>query len=360
MVEKNGNGISEAGDLKELRDIVYFDIEKAASLYSQLEAGLPTGFRLSEMVENQLKGGGGLGLGPLRVSMDRQNGSKVGYEEVRILHHHLLSCLEAGLSAIGLLTDISENELALRLIDDEWRRSVLKKPYIRTEGWPAIEDHRDLGEMADKVNRTNAFIRQCALAGSDKFNELAAEVQRKRRKVEQMTERNKKRKAERELRAIENQIAELSSEGSIPQWIVEGIRAVTTDIMPNLVTFRVFPDRNNPVPQVVSHLKPDCFFGDKVENLLTHYSAYPDVQLVLLGLVTRVPSKLEAKDARVIAESAERDSVQKPSEVEAFETATRAIFPAWEGLMRFTRYCRYPRISVFPIAVYRRIRRMSA
>src|SRR5438874_2486233 len=89
-----------------LRDIIYFDFDKAASLFSQLEGGF-----LRE-VQSTLEGtsattfrgrvtAGVFGSGVESHTMERQ-----GALETRVVYHDLLARLEAKLFELGVIADI--------------------------------------------------------------------------------------------------------------------------------------------------------------------------------------------------------------------------------------------------------------
>jgi hypothetical protein len=58
-------------------------------------------------------------------------------------------------------------------------------------------------------------------------------------------------------------------------------------------------------------------------------------------------------------ESAETGTTEVGDEDEAnqaaFDAAFRALFPLMENLERFTRFSRYPAVTMAPLAVYRRL-----
>ena len=85
------------------------------------------------------------------------------------------------------------------------------------------------------------------------------------------------------------------------------------------------------------------------------------MKLTVFGLVTSVPGP-SGLPFDPMAEYSEftgddREEEEKTDEERAagFEMVFRGMFGAMDGMEQFARPTRYPRITVFPIAIYRRV-----
>src|SRR4051812_47667118 len=91
-----------------LRDLLYFDFDKAASLWSQLAGGLRE--KVSLTTEGQSDKKRGLTLGIPKVFEAQFSGAaaeKQSVLESKTLHHDLLNLLEENLTDLGLAVDLN-------------------------------------------------------------------------------------------------------------------------------------------------------------------------------------------------------------------------------------------------------------
>jgi hypothetical protein len=103
-------------------------------------------------------------------------------------------------------------------------------------------------------------------------------------------------------------------------------------------------------------------------NLLVAYGTRPTVKLTVFGLVTSVPSESEegfdplseypeedADGSNLGGEVQDEDAETDEQRAADYERVFRQMFRSMEGFELFSRPTRYPRITVFPIAIYRRV-----
>jgi hypothetical protein len=114
---------------------------------------------------------------------------------------------------------------------------------------------------------------------------------------------------------------------------------------------------------LIANLKRNCFVDEDLEHLLYGYSAQPNLQLTVFGLVTSLPPPEDERrfniygsetDTAVAVAKADADK-SEGERVESFERAFSAMFPAIQGMEKFTSFHHYPRVILHPIAVYRDI-----
>jgi hypothetical protein len=116
-----------------LRDLLYFDVEKAASIFSQLQGGLPRETQETSEQGRERKKGIGLTLGPLRPELAGTSSEKTSVIETRVLHHDLLVQIEDALFEIGAALELTAEDKAADRHDGEPER-VQRAPFefVRT------------------------------------------------------------------------------------------------------------------------------------------------------------------------------------------------------------------------------------
>ncbi len=338
-----------------MRDLLYFDFEKAASIASQLAGGLRE--RLSTTEDTGKDTGAGVkfgipGLADAKLGADYAE--KRSTFESRVLHHDLLNDVEAGLQKLALVSDLTTTLPEDSSFPDSIREVIENRPYLRAAGPSAIEDYRRVLSVAGKFNEIAAFIKECTLDSVKKSEEylvLQEQLANAKQQIAQIKDRNQKAQAKLGLRTVEEQISsklKAQLEG-VPDWLIKGLKLWIETFMPNRINFRIYPFRDCPSFQVICNLKRGSFVDQDLEHLLYGYGNLPNVPLAVFGLITSLPPK-KADDFDPMREF-EVDS-DLPDRV-AFESGLRAVFSGMDGLESFVRFSRYPNVTVHPIAVYR-------
>jgi hypothetical protein len=182
----------------------------------------------------------------------------------------------------------------------------------------------------------------------------------------------------KEISREEEQVKEALRAGlqvvdSLEPWFIEGLQRWIRVFLPGRITVRVYPFENLPSFQVFGNLKRESFVDADLGNLLFAYGTRPNLKLTMVGLLTSVPPKEEASFDPLAEFSEPRSSVQGqagPSDdvpdVEAedpsaeddstaYEAAFRGVFAGMEGMESLARFSRFPNVTVYPIALYRRV-----
>jgi hypothetical protein len=131
-----------------IRDLLYFDFEKAASLLSQLEGGLTE--KISEAKESEEDERNIRKYELLNLFKSEFGGiakEKHSIIESKVLHHDLLNRIEFGLDKLEMVADLNallESEISdINIIHN----AIGEKGYLRTEGWAVFEDYKRLTEV---------------------------------------------------------------------------------------------------------------------------------------------------------------------------------------------------------------------
>jgi hypothetical protein len=127
--------------------------------------------------------------------------------------------------------------------------------------------------------------------------------------------------------------------------------------MPNRTNLIIYPFGDYPQFHIIANLKRDCFVDTDLENILFAYGYRPNIKLAVFGLITSLPKEAEdifdpMKEFTTVSESGQRENI-------SFEKGIRGLFSGFEGIERMVRFSRFPNITVYPIAVYRNIKKTT-
>ncbi|MGI8857165.1 MAG: DUF6414 family protein [Thermomicrobiales bacterium] len=343
-----------------IRDLIYFDAGKAASLFSQIDEGLLQDIK--ESVENARgrKASGGLQAGPVRADLGRDSQDRNTVTESRIPHHHLLALLEEYLQDKQQLLDVNQvigPDVQMSDYSDESIRCLIKHPaFITAEGRAEFFDYRRFGDMLPRLNEVMDAYNEMASENykqSSEYQQAQSEISRLKLLVREMKEEKQRVVARATLSALENQIKDriedLAKNNQIPPHMIKLLTSFTTTMLPNRLDLKIRPYERNRRFRVLANLKRECFLDADIENILFSYGMKPDVPLTIFGLTTSIPPKEDDAPAlsQVLSSS--------PGSQEGFERMFDGLQGVFEGLGQFTRFSYYPNITVYPIAVYQRL-----
>lgn len=345
-----------------MRDLIYFDVGKAASLLSQVEGGLLQEMRDSDEKSADKKGGVQANIYLFKGELGEAGGERTGRVETRILHHALLSRLEDALSGESLLIDLNR-ELDEDVDDPALIRDTIKRtPYLLAEGWSVIEDFERLKKRVEHFNPLIDLIGKSIrsqLETSAEFALAKRELDSMRQEIEALKDRNQRQRERQALRAREKQLEELLDSaadqvGKIEDWLVNGIGLWVDSFNPGQLHLRIYPFEATSQFQILANLKRDCFVDPDIEHLLFSYGTRPNVKLSILGLISSIPPASGPHFDPMVGLSCEVGEEGR-GHLE-IERAFRQAFTGLHGLEEFGRFDRYPNVTVLPIAVFRRIR----
>jgi len=341
--------------VKTIRDLLYFDFEKAASIFSQFDEGW---LEQESVTEDSSKGqGAGVRLGIPNVAE-----AKLGAEYLqkrstlrsRTLHHNLLNLVEDRLAESDLVADLSSIGLDASHDGSAVRSVIGNSPYLRAQGDSVIEDYRRILAISGKFNQFVDFFakstEQTAKA-SPAYLALKAKLDADLASLKNIPDRNERAAKKHTLDGLQDALNDLtkSNVAKLDPWLVEGIRLFIETYMPSRINFRIYPFSDCSSFQVLCNLKPECFVDSDLEHLLYGYGSRPNVPLSVFGLITSLPSE----NARTFDPLREFAEDPKLAESSAFEKGFRGMFSAMEVLEAMARFSRYPNVTVHPIAVYR-------
>lgn len=340
-------------DKQPVRDLIYLDFGKVASLASQLDKGLLKEIHDSQSGTNEIEGGINIQVANVRRGRSDSTSQLV----IRSIHHDLLTRVEERLVVEGLAVDLNacfDNQSANIA---EIHRILKAKPYVRVEGTSRFHDYQRMKDYMSGFNKIFEFMEESAKDTVRKQLEMAIDLEYA--KLDQISDRNQKKKGERELerrtknlaKEIDKLVADQVSE-KFPEWQVEGIKDIIDLLMPmrNNLLIRPFDDLADFI--VMSNLKRDFLVDTDLDHVLFAYGSQPQVPLTVFGLVTSI-----ANNEDVVEWTSEGASHRNSAgEVQKFEQAFHSVFDATSQIEKFGLFAYYPRVTVYPLAVYYSIR----
>lgn len=327
---------------------------KVGSLYSQLAGGM---IELHEVQTEQVHTADNKRRYDLKVFAHEAGGAdqdKSALKSVMKPHHFLLTKVEEELISGEHLVDLTLDGAEVSLRDENLRNRLKNHLFVKVRGRAVIEDYermkaimRDYPEIAKLINRSiETNIRKSSefAETQSRLNELDNSVSRER-------DRNQRALLQGQIKstkqALDNLIQAAKLE-PVEQWVIDGFSTWIDVFLPGIVNFRLYPSSDRTDEHVFGHLKKECFLDSDSNSFHFSYGSIPTEPLTLLGVVTSVPK--EHGDGFVPIAEFEKEPL---SENEALEKAFRSLFRGFDGLEQIIRTCRFPRVLVQPLTIYR-------
>lgn len=334
-----------------LYDYLYVDLEKVISLYSQLTGGVV------ELIETQLEKGSRFehkGSLDFKLFKYGAGGTKEEKEQDKRTvkpHHALLQELERELSSSGCLLDLNELEDEKTLKDHEVRISIKKALCVKCTGRIVIEDYeriKNVGQAFPEVVKLINMSKIQALKETPEYQKVEAEI----KELESVAgSKNQKSAAKRKAKELQEDLDEIIADSpldGVPQWILDGLVTWIDTFLPNITNIRVYPFFDKHDEHLFGHLDASNFTISDPTAFHFTYGSFPTEEFTMVGIITSVP--LDEEEGFNPLQEFEKEEL---NDKESLENAFRGLFEGFEGLEAMIRTCRYPRILVHPILVYR-------
>lgn len=333
-------------------DYLYVDLDKVISLYSQLTGGVV------ELREIQLEKGSTSDNKrnyDFKVFKHDAGGTTQDREQDKTTikpYHALLQELEVELSTSGYLLDLSNFDEGKTLKDIELRTTLKNALCIKCTGRIVIEDYermkkigQDFPEIVKLINRSHAD----SLKNTPEFQEIELQI----KGLESASgDRNAKAKAKKQARDLRTVLDSLLNSSTavdmVPQWILDGMGTWIDAFLPNITNIRVYPFQEENDEHVFGHLEASNFTVSDPTAFHFTYGSFPTEEFTMLGVITSVPSEEEERFTPL--QEFEKEELK---DFESVERAFRGMFRGFDGIEAMVRTCRYPRVLVHPILVYR-------
>ena len=337
-----------------LYDYIYVDLEKVISLYSQLTGGV------IELIEKQSEKGvtsDNKRNYDFKVFKHHAGGTSQDKSQNKATikpYHSLLQELEEKLMESGFSLDIAAIEGNKTLKDKEIRNTLKQALCVKCSGRVVIEDYERMKKIAQDIPNVVKLINKSQLEALLKTAEVQ-EVKQRIQSLENKTGNTKERaQAKREAteirKALEGELKALKTT-NIEQWILDGVETWIDTFLSGIVSIRVYPFGSESDEHVFGHLESSNFTTPSTAALHYTYGTFPTEKFTVLGVVTSVPMG-EEDTFKPLREFERKDGL---SDYETVEKGFRGLFDGFNGFESIIRTCRYPRVLIHPVLVYREV-----
>jgi hypothetical protein len=341
-----------------LYDYIYVDLEKVVSLYSQLTGGV---IELREInneqahwVDNKRK----YDLKIFRLEAGGTGEDKSASKSVMKPHHSVLTELEEELTRRGYLVDLTDMSKDQSLREDNLRRLLKTKLFVKVRGRAVIEDYERMKSIAQVFPEIVKLINksgEITIRQSPAFLKIEQQTLRLESEVKGCKDRNDRARLEQQLKSMKNAATQLlenaNKVGMIDQWVLDGFKTWIDAFLPGIVNLRIYPSDALSDEHVFGHLKKSCFQDTDSNSFHFTYGSMPTEDLTMVGIVTSVPR--ESADNFIPLIEFEKDGL---ADHELIERAFRGVFRGFDGIEQMIRTCRFPRVLVQLLTVYRSVK----
>ena len=341
----------------QLYDFIYVDLEKIISVYSQMTGGVVEVLERSTETSRSADNKRNYDFKVFKHDAGGTTNDRSALKEVVKAHHALLAETEDALATNGYLVDLTDPNVAKSFRDPEFRTQLKETFCIKVRGRAVFEDYERMKSIAAAFPEVAKFVNksgESAICSSPEYIDLKSSLDSAERDAKSITDRNERAREQQRIVGLRKQldalIASATKVGVVDPWVLDGMKTWIDSFLPGIVNFRVYPHLDMPDEHVFGHLKKRCFEDAEVGSLHFTYGSFPTESLTMVGVVTSVP----AEGGETFRPLAEFEKGQL-ADYESVESAFRGVFRGFDGLEGMVRTCRFPRILVQPLTVYRAV-----
>ena len=268
-------------------------------------------------------------------------------------YHSLLQDLEEELFNSGHIIDLTSLSEDTTLKSPSLRNALKSSLCIKCKGKVAIEDYERLKSISDNFPEIVKLVNRSAvndILKSQEYVDILKEIEKyknnkgKNRKIREANER----KAAKMKKGLDEFLENNRAVDVIDPWILKGMKTWIDSFLTNITNIRLYPFSDEPDEHIFGHLDSKYFSIQESNAFHFTYGTFPSEDITMIGVVTSVPSN-SSNDLNFLSEFEKEDL----EDVEVIEKAFRGMFEGFNGFEAMIRTCRYPRILVQPILVYR-------
>tara|TARA_R110000868_G_scaffold399683_1_gene673638 strand:- start:96 stop:1166 length:1071 start_codon:yes stop_codon:yes gene_type:complete len=343
--------------MSSIKDLIYFDYDKAKSLNSQLSGGIIS--ELTRAIEEETEIGTELGF-DIKVIKGKVGGKDRGktFRTEKIeLYHELLNEIEKSLFKKKILTDVNDAFENGGKTFNDFLQKVPNFTYVKSTGWSAFEDFERFKRIMNNFNEIQRLIFASVLQNNPEIIQFKEQINDLRKELKESTKSNKTSELKK-LQAIEKNFDKTIEKEAgavlLDEIFIDRLETFLNTFSPERLNFRLAPfDQFNSF-QILANLKSEYLVNGSFENVIYTYGSRPNIKLSVMGIVTSCPQK---EDSRVNLNDEyigyDDDELQDEA---VFEKAFRGVFSSFEGFEKFFFVPTYPKISISPIAIYREVK----
>jgi len=339
-------------EVAKLYDYIYVDIDKVVSLYSQLTGGV---VEYRELSSSSSQSSDNKRHYDFKVFKHDAGGSSLDGSSSKASikpHHSLLQELEFHLEETGHLLELGSLDGEATLKTPETRDLLKNTLCVKCSGRIVLECYERLKKISEAFPELVRIINRSqseTLKTTPEYKEIEAKISALEHSSDDRNQKAKNKQKAKNLKKQLDQFLESSIEiESTPEWILSALNTWIDTFLPSITNIRLYPFSDESDEHVFGHLDSDYFTASNLDSLHYTYGAFPTENFTMVGIVTSVPE--EGSDSFNPAAEFDKGDLGKG---EGFEKALRGVFKGFDGMEAFIRTCRYPRLLVLPILVYR-------
>lgn len=351
--------------MKEIKDFIYLDMEKVSSLYSQLSGGIAQSVEASSATTEDSKN---LRNYDFKLFKHEAGGTKAGskvLKETRVSHHEIYNLLEKELFSNGYAAEIGV-DITKENIDSGDAVKIFENALcIKAEGHILLEDYDRLTRIADNYDEITQLINnsiESKLKDMPDLKEIFIQINDMKENIKKMKNSSQKTNKKKELDQLQsnlNVLIESSQIEKVEDWIIKGLKTWVQVFLPDVFNVRLYPFEDSENFHVMSNVKRRFFLDDNTNSVHYLFGSKPTIKMTMLGVITSIPQK-DGDSFEPMREFDNADLELEGNEAKSVEKGFRGVFRGFDGLEGMIRTCRYPRIMVQPIAIYRAIKPNTA
>ena len=344
--------------MKSIKDLIYFDNEKANSLISQLNGGLISEISKAVEEENEEISGVGFDLKIVKGNLGDKNKDKTIKTEKKSLYHEILNSVEIELEKSELLTSVNESFENWSGSYNDFMKEIPNFSYIKATGWGSFEDFDRLKRIMTNFNDIQRLIFGSFLLENSEVKALKKQLVDAKNVANSNKDRNSKNKELALIKNLENKIDNILTEktdiGLFDEDWIHKMKIYLDTFSPNRLNFRLLPFDNFAEFQILSNLKDKFLLDENIENTIFTYGTRPNIKLTILGIITSCPRE---EDIRVHPSDEFlgcNDSDLSGDRI--YDKAFRNVFDSFEAFEKYFFSPNYPKVAISPIAIYREVK----
>ncbi|WP_210488568.1 DUF6414 family protein [Rufibacter aurantiacus] len=341
--------------MQSIKDLIYFDFDKAKSINSQLNGGAISELTRAIEEEGGLSSEIGFDIKILKGKLGESDKERSIRTERIELYHELLNEVEKSLTEKKILNDLNASFEDGGKSFNDFLIDVPSFTYVKATGWCSFEDFERFKRIMANFNEIQRLIFASVLQNNPEAKKFKEQINDLRKELKT---KNNNTKELLKLKAIEKNFDKtmVSETGAIflDEVFIERVETFLNTFTPNRLNFRLAPfDIFNDF-QILANLKSKYLVNGDFENIIYTYGSRPNIKLSIVGVITSCPQKDEVRvdlnDEYIGYEESEL------KEEAVFEKAFRNVFSTFENFEKFFFVPSYPKIAVSPIAIYREVK----
>ncbi len=266
-----------------------------------------------------------------------------------------LAGFEMELAAQGHLLDLSRDNPPRSLRDGALRKVLGHTLCLKVKGRAVLEDYPRLRQQLNSQPQTVLFANQSLLASlrsSDDFQQLEMMATALADQLKEEVNRDARAESQDRLRQVKSEmetaLAAAATAHVLDPAVLEGLKTWIDTFLADTISLRIYPAIAAPDEQVMGPLKREHFTDDQMGALQFAQGTLPTEALTLLGIVTALP--LQGEDVFNPLAEFEAESLTNAQQL---EKNNRLALGHVGALAEHSRNCRFPRVMVQPLLVYR-------